>query len=242
MTDPIEGNSDEVVQFPDPLTLVRRTIRGSRLYAAGLVIVLVVLGVVFRHSLSWGDVATWILAITTLLAFLAAAFAGLVAYFAFQAQSEEVSILKDQEERAAEERRRGQAARVYLTEKTSPEQPAIPHSVQMPGGRAVRGQSVVVTVHNTSQQPVYDLRIHWVDAATKVQAGIEDQRGTLGPSDTAESEREIPGNVTVGQFHAVAYFRDAAGLRWTLTTDGQLQRVPSDLRTGAPSIATGAVA
>jgi hypothetical protein len=78
--------------------------------------------------------ATQITAIATgLLAVFAIITTGF-AYVAFQAQSEQVSILKDQEERAAEERRRGQAARVYLTEQTSPGQAAIPDSVQMPGG------------------------------------------------------------------------------------------------------------
>jgi hypothetical protein len=117
---------------------------------------------------------TQITAIATALLALFAIITTGFAYFAFQAQSEQVSILKDQEERAIEERRRGQAARVYLTEKTSPRQAAIPSSVQMPGGRAARGQSAAVTVHNTSEQPVYDLRIHWVDWARKVQAGVED--------------------------------------------------------------------
>ncbi len=186
--------------------------------------------------------ATQIMAIATgLLAVFAIITTGF-AYFAFQAQSEQVSILKDQEKLADEERRRGQAARVYLTEQTFPGLPAIPESVQMPGGRAARGRSVAVTVHNTSEQPVYDLRIHWVDWATAVQAGGDDQRGTLGPGGTAESVRELPHNVTVGQFHAVAYFRDAAGLRWILTIDGQLKPVPPDLRAGASLIATGAAA
>lgn len=166
----------------------------------------------------------------------------LFAYFAFQAQSKQVGILKDQEERADEERRRGQAARLFLTEQLSPGQAAVPDSVQMPGGRAASGPSVAVTVHNTSEQPVYDLRIHWVDWTTTAQAGGDDQRGTLGPGDAAASKRELPGNVTVGQFHAVAYFRDAAGLRWTLTPDGQLKPVPPGLRAGASSIATGAAA
>ena len=186
--------------------------------------------------------ATQITAIATGLLALFAIITTGFAYFAFRAQSTQVSILKGQEERAAEERRRGQAARLYLTELTSPEQAAIPVSVQVPEGRVARGPSVTVTVHNTSEQPVYDLRIHWVDWATTVQAGADDQLGTLRPGDTAGSERELPGNATVGQFHAVAYFRDAAGLRWTLTTDGQLKPVPPGLRAGASLIATGAAA
>lgn len=187
-------------------------------------------------------VATEITAIATAaLAFFAIITTGF-AYFAFRAQSTQVSILKCQEEQATEHRRRGQAARLYLTELASPAQAAIPDSVQMPGGRVARGPSVTVTAHNTSEQPVYDLGIHWVDWATTAQAGAADQLGTLGPGDNAESERELPGNVIIGRFHAVAYFRDAAGLRWTLTTDGQLKPVPPSLLAGASLIGTGAAA
>jgi hypothetical protein len=74
MSEPVQAEAvpGEAVRSPDPLALASRVGR--------LVAVLVVLGIVFRHSLGWGDVATWVVAITTLLAFLAAAFAGLVAY------------------------------------------------------------------------------------------------------------------------------------------------------------------
>lgn len=41
--------------------------------ACVLAVVLAVLGLVFRNSISWGDVPTWVLAVTTLLAFAAAA-------------------------------------------------------------------------------------------------------------------------------------------------------------------------
>jgi len=70
----------ELVVSSGPLALTKRVAGKVKWYAVGLVAILVALGIVFRHSLSWGDVATWVLAITTLLAFVAAAFAGLVAY------------------------------------------------------------------------------------------------------------------------------------------------------------------
>ena len=37
------------------------------------------------------------------------------------------------------------------------------------------------------------------------------------------------------------YFRDTAGLRWSLTPDGALQQVPDELPPGAPQIATRAL-
>ena len=43
-------------------------------------------------------------------------------------------------------------------------------------------------------------------------------------------------------FVSVAYFRDAAGLRWTLTQGGQLEQADPLLPADAPPIATGAIA
>jgi protein-S-isoprenylcysteine O-methyltransferase Ste14 len=63
------------VVSPDPLARARRVSRKGWPYATALVVVLAVVGSVFRHHLSWGDFPTWIAGITTLLAFLAAAFA-----------------------------------------------------------------------------------------------------------------------------------------------------------------------
>jgi len=75
------------VASPAPLGLAKHAARKTWPYALGLFAVLAVLGSVFRQSLNWGDVATWVVAITTLLAFLAAAFAGLVAYNLLQVET-----------------------------------------------------------------------------------------------------------------------------------------------------------
>ena len=75
-----EAIQDEPVVSPDPFAHAKRLLRKRWPYAAAPALVLIVLGIVFRHHLNWGDVPTWILAATTLLALLAAAFAGVVAY------------------------------------------------------------------------------------------------------------------------------------------------------------------
>jgi hypothetical protein len=75
-----EAIQDEPVASPDPFAHAKRILGKRWPYAAALALVLIALGVVFRHRLNWGDVPTWILAATTLLALLAAAFAGVVAY------------------------------------------------------------------------------------------------------------------------------------------------------------------
>jgi hypothetical protein len=72
MDDRAEAHPGEVVVSPDPLALAKRIGRRALPYTVALVGVLVIVGIVFRHQLNWGDFPTWVVAITTLLAFLAA--------------------------------------------------------------------------------------------------------------------------------------------------------------------------
>ena len=66
---------------------------------------LVTAGILFRHDLSWGDAPTWILAITTLLALLAAAFAGLVAYDLLKVENHRDIVAARERSQTAAERR-----------------------------------------------------------------------------------------------------------------------------------------
>jgi len=106
-----QAHPGEATTSPDPLALAKRVGKKSWPYATGLIGIIVALGIVFRHSQSWGDVATWIVAITTLLAFLTAAFAGLVAYDLLKVEN--ARDLKAAEERllAADDRRRAEEDR-----------------------------------------------------------------------------------------------------------------------------------
>jgi hypothetical protein len=98
-----------VVTSPDPVALSLSIVKRSRWYAGGVVAVLVGMGIVLNHKLSWGDVATWTLAVTTLLAFLAAGFAGLVAY-------QLLKIEAGRDLKASEERLQAQADREQAAE------------------------------------------------------------------------------------------------------------------------------
>lgn len=91
-------------------------------------------------------------------------------------------------------------------------------------GRIARPPAVIATVHNTGDRPVYDVRIHWVDRGTGTPVGVEDQAGTVGPGGSAEQERAVSGG------------------RWTVTPNGSLAPVGSELAPGAPQIATFAAA
>ncbi|HEY5362385.1 MAG TPA: hypothetical protein VIJ82_32660, partial [Streptosporangiaceae bacterium] len=63
----------------------------------------------------------------------------------------------------------------------------------------------------------------WVAGEPPVQAGAEGLRGTPGPLETKSATRNVPPGVSPDQFCSVIYFRDAAGARWTLTPDGQIE-------------------
>lgn len=190
-----------------------------------------------------GDVPTWGL--------LFAALVGAVfAMMAFWKQSEEVRLLKEdarvqdgERRREAEERRRAQAASIYVVREYLPG----------PGVSVGRAQTLVrhgstptvaATVHNAGGSPIYDVRVHWVNAGDPVvQAGCEERLGTIGPGEQQRSLRDAPGGFVIpDNFSPIAYFRDAAGLRWTLTTEGQLEQVDPLLPAGAALIAIGAIA
>jgi hypothetical protein len=102
-----------------PLALVRTAVREAWPYALFLLVVLALVGGVFRHHLAWGDVATWLSAIVTLLALLAAVFAGLVAYDLLNVETERDRKAAEERTRVADERvaqrqadQRAQASRV----------------------------------------------------------------------------------------------------------------------------------
>ncbi len=107
----VEAHAGEVVISPDPLARTKLVAKKARWLVVGIIVVLAVLGTVLRQELSWGDVATWTLAVTTLLAFVAAAFAGLVAYDLLKVETardlnaaEERSIAAAERKRADKER------------------------------------------------------------------------------------------------------------------------------------------
>jgi hypothetical protein len=100
----LQAPPSDVVASPDPLARAKFVVRTVWPYVAAVVVVLAAIGSVFRHQLQWGDFPTWVMAITTLLAFVAAAFAGLVAY-------DLLLIETGRDLKAAEERTRADADR-----------------------------------------------------------------------------------------------------------------------------------
>lgn len=140
----------------------------------------------------------------------------------------------------ADKRLRAQAANVYMTTEATPRE-----RVLSPGGILMVGNvqvTVSVTIHNTSQQPIYDLRLHWVALELSSQSGSEELFGTLGPGGSKRGGRRLEAEIAPEKFVPIAYFRDSAGERWTLDLDGNLADVPAGLAAGAPLVAIGAAA
>jgi hypothetical protein len=172
------------------------------------------------------------------------------AIMAFRAQSAEVTLLQEQTERERKEsareaadRRWRQATLVYMTRAYLPPRNAFGPLTETNPDKAGTRPAFSATVFNTSGQPIYDVRIHWVDAGAGTQNGAEAMLGTVGPGEQGgPTQRAVPVNTTPDDFQPVAYFRDAAGDRWTVLTDGHLAPVGPRLQQGQPLIATTAIA
>src|SRR5215469_5818780 len=144
---------------PDPVATVKDALRRRWRWAAGAAVALLVLGGVFGSHASWGDVATWVIAVTTLLAFVAAAFAGLVTYQLLCTElRRDVSAARDRTERNAAERR-GQASVIAAWYTTWQAESTLYH---LRGGEPVtwpRPSHSGAVIRNASGLPVYDVRV-----------------------------------------------------------------------------------
>lgn len=153
-------------------------------------------------------IATWTGALATVGLLLGGAITAWYAGKAFREQSHEVALLQEQVKneqceraREAAERRRAQAAKVFLWV-TEPEDQS----------------GHVVNVRNTSEQPIHELTIAWAEDAVPMPV-VTAEGGPFMPGvenafDVAEL---VDTDITVW-----LDFRDAAGLLWRTTSRGEL--------------------
>jgi hypothetical protein len=189
---------------------------------------------------------TWIAAIATVVVaigvIVAAGLAGKVLY----ARSRQVADQRELISQLAEiltlqaknlrlsidERRRAQACQVFieLTRFGGLATPSL-GAAAPPSGR------VTATVHNASQQPVYDLYVIW--QLGTVRMGRPDRAARLLPGCEVCFER-APEPSAAGSpddpaaLSAFLTFRDAAGIRWTVREDGTLSDISPAPETWAP--------
>jgi hypothetical protein len=250
MSEDANALPDEVSASSHPVAWARGAARKIWLPAALLVVVLVALGIVCRHSLSWGDVPTWILAITTLLALLAATFAGLVAYELLRVENARDQAASVERSQTAADRRQAEAERAAQREADRRSQAnkvtawfdfyraGVPRDQYYPGSPAVATAPTTwgAAIHNASELPIFDVRVffYWVNDPGDSSPWAPDLRYT-----PLERFRVIPPNYirhfdlpatvqnTGEECNDNAYvvgieFTDASGARWMRDARGVL--------------------
>jgi len=178
---------------------------------------------------AWNLAAAWVTAGATVGLFLFAIVTARYAAKAFRKQSEDVALTREdvalareQADRDIRERRRAQAAQVFIV--ISP-----PQSVNVPSdeGGIDRVIRVTATGTNTSTRPIYDIEVQWRTAS-----------GPFG--DTAMEPQILPGlgeqflqrwtaEQGVSGLAVSLSFRDAAGVQWRTNDRGELAELCGQL-------------
>jgi len=147
-----------------------------------------------------GDLSAEITAIATVALVVLALAAAIVAGIALRKQSRELAILTKQNNRDIAERRRAQAARVYIVVEDHRPRYTHPYAV------------------NGSDFPVYDAQFWQADPG-----GLSDPYdvGMIPPHLPGTDKRDLHYHDAVG--NTVLTFRDAAGVCWIRMPDGTLR-------------------
>lgn len=205
----------------------------KRVYAIGglgavvLVLLLAVVGTLFRHSLRWGDFPSWIIAVTTTLAFGAAAVAARIAYRLYEVESgRDVVATEDRTERR-EADRRAQANRVAAWF-------GIRESPRGGGPMLLRGAVIL----NASDLPIFGMSVTFYSVSdpgtgaswTPVQRGTPTEEILVIPPGVdrfVEISEQLLNTIreVSGERQAVVgiEFTDAAGHRWERDGRGMLK-------------------
>ena len=204
------------------------------------------------------DVPGWITGVGTAILAIFAIVAAYYARKAFRKQSQEVRAIEqqvtDQQEitrqqaalleiqrhqlelqqkqfdQQADERRRAQASRVFIWIETGPDPRAT--NDQATTGEGARF-GVIAHVRNPSEQPIYALNIDW--GPEKPEWMEYEHFPVLMPGDQKDPFQPWPEIIDITrrpipELAPFARFRDAAGLHWRLTADGQLDDDPGERR------------
>jgi len=196
----------------------------------------------YRKRLSWGDIPTWTLAITTLLAFLAAAFAGLVAYDLFSIDAQRAQRAAEQRLRDADDRRRAEAERA-AQHKADRRAQANKVSAWFDFYDTIvdglPGATWGARVRNASDLPILDVQImvYWVNDpgdgspwTTDLRYESPERFRVIPPGQNRH--RNLPQDIRDmeeecnDQTYLVAIeFTDNSGVRWTRDPRGALDEV-----------------
>jgi hypothetical protein len=185
------------------------------------------------------EAATWVTAAATIILAVLAVVTARYARRAYVAQSAQLDDQRKElqqaaagRERDAAEWHRAQAFLVYLRrEYVSPMYDLDP-------------PQIAARVHNTSQQPVYDLRFEWHLAGQPCfmyDGRIMSLTPYVMPGAEERGIVDVPADKAAWQVDVSASFRDRAGIWWRTWPDGFLKEIsePADV-TDAPPAATPA--
>jgi hypothetical protein len=174
---------------------------------------------------------TWTLAAVTVFLALGAIVTAIFAILAFRQQSGQirdqqginrklVRVLELQAKdliAADDQRRRAQASQVLLRSEVHERDMRLSQVNASLTGQQ-HNPRIVMTVENTSGQPIHDAELRW--EMDGIPAGVPDRLATLAPGEKRDVQRPIPpGNADL--FTASLYFRDAKGVRWKRGPDGE---------------------
>jgi hypothetical protein len=149
-------------------------------------------------------------AVATVALAVLALVAGVLAGLALRKQSQEVGLLLEQNRRDTDERRRAQAARVFLAAPSDQAPPVRPRA------------------RNASDFPVYDTKFWYADPGGDLSA--PEYLGTIMPGDISSAHHRF--SAQAFKYTALT-FRDAAGIHWVRWPDGALQEVSREPESGA---------
>jgi hypothetical protein len=139
-------------------------------------------------------------------------------------QAEELRQAAAARDREAHERRRAQAELVYMRAQiittVEPDKPF--------------QNRFIVTVHNTSQQPIYDPIYRPLHKGQLVGSQIWHVLAIM-PGETDDLTIELRQDPDPSDWGAAIMFRDRAGVWWLAWDDGRLEEVPSPQRQTAPA-------
>jgi arabinogalactan oligomer / maltooligosaccharide transport system substrate-binding protein len=223
----------------DPLAKVRLFAGRAWPFAAVLFVALLALGLGFGTSVNWGDVPLWVIAVTTLLAFVAAVFAGLVAYELLRVESARAVSAAEERALAAAER----ADRRTADWRAQASKIAAWYGAWRPSTRSGPGTADGVSgavIRNTSDLPIFEVRVYFcvaVDPASGLgwQAGerysVPDLIAVVPPGEVMVEipdlirEQEEAGRIQP-KWRVAFEFTDAAGIRWLRDPLGRLTSGP----------------
>ena len=136
-------------------------------------------------------------------------------------QAKELRESIDEREREREQRHRGQASRVFITQKRSR---TAPHGHPEPEGVE---PFVTATVANSSDQPIYDAELRWSLGPADFKEPNPEPVGTIMPDPHHQMidftwKRPLPHGVEMPDIAVVVEFTDANGVRWLRRPDGYL--------------------